>query len=106
MRLSGASRGVSRHHHQRNVRSVDVRIEKTDLMPKFRQRHRQVDGNRGLPDPALAGTNGNDVLYPGQWLRCRRDPMRVSVSQNVFLFNDYSECGASGATGRTCPSDN
>ena len=68
--------------HQGNVGPVYICVQQTDLMPKLRQSQREVHRKRGLPDSALAGTNGDDVSNSRQSLRARRLlTMLVHVAQ-------------------------
>ena len=50
------------------------------LMPKLGQRDRQIDGNRGLPHAAFAGSDGDQILHAGNrnfrlFLRGMLDPL-------------------------------
>ena len=47
--------------HQRNVGAVDVGVEQSDLEAEARQSQREIDGESGFADSALAGADGNDL---------------------------------------------
>src|ERR1700757_4016353 len=57
--------------HQGYIRPVDIAVEQSDFMSHPAESDRQVDGERGFADTALAGTNGNDGINPGNGLRGR-----------------------------------
>jgi hypothetical protein len=59
----------ARSKHQRDVWTVDIGVEEADSMSHFGEDERQVDGQCGLADSALTGTNGNDGVDAGERLR-------------------------------------
>ena len=46
--------------HQRDVRTVNVAVEQSHFVAHLAEGDRQIDGERGLADSALAGTDGDD----------------------------------------------
>ena len=59
---SGALRPLRHPHHARLRGTVDVGIQQADPPPLARQRHREVRGDGGLADPALARADGDDAV--------------------------------------------
>jgi hypothetical protein len=97
---------VERAEHERNVRTVDVSIQQADFVAELGKSDCEIHRDGGLSYSTLSRADSDDVLDAGQRLRSRRDPMRMSVSQNDFLSLDYSDYPSLAATFRTCPSDN
>jgi hypothetical protein len=56
-------------HHARLAGAVDVGVEQADLGALERQGQREVDCGGGLADPALAGSDRDDVADARQWLQ-------------------------------------
>src|SRR5262249_27590458 len=55
----------ARAQHERAVRAVDVGVDDAHGASGQAQRHRQVHGDRGLADAALAGRDGDGLLHLG-----------------------------------------
>ena len=64
---AGDGRTLGPDHHG-HVGAGDVGVEEPDRGTCPGQSHGQVDADRGLPHPALAGSDGDDVLDSGQRL--------------------------------------
>ena len=52
-------------HHERDVGTVDIGIEKASAMAEFCERDGEIDGDRTFTYTAFAGTHGDDVLNAG-----------------------------------------
>ena len=53
-------------HHQRDVGAVDVGVDQSDALSELGERDGQVDGDRGFADPALTGSDGDDLGDSGK----------------------------------------
>src|SRR5262249_18382440 len=60
--LVEGARLLGRSEHNRDIRAVDVGIEKADFRAQSLESNGQVDGDGGLPYPALAAGDGDEIL--------------------------------------------
>ena len=51
--------------HKRDVWTVDVAVEQSDLEAHFAKGNCQIDGERGFADSTLARTDGDDGVDAG-----------------------------------------
>jgi len=60
-------------------------------MAEIRQRQREIHGDRGLADAALAAGHRDEIFYAGDWLAFR---ICCGAGAFSFLFSDASCVGA------------
>ena len=80
-------------HHERNVGSIDVRVDETDAKAHLDQCRGQIDSERGLAHSTFTRTDSDDVRHTWQSLRpwrrlrmCHINPLLRACVRGLFAL--------------------